>query len=307
MAIASELPFTLEFIKEYDHAITLCCSLFYDNIEEALKSSLPTVSFQENDPISIAFSAPADGRLYLDALDIIPSEYGCTMDDDGRIYYGSSNKVLPLYKLDGNEFDELRVDNFLIEVRTLGASYFGWLQIEPKQLLHKEWEIMVTDLESTAIGLSQDIVQRNIGFGKFDSIAVPPRQLRQFLILKNRAACFLTALYDIADNPRFTIKTEYLRIDRTKDIKMDLKSIREELRRPHQSRYVLAPNKITCYDTQENRQLKKIVNYCVEQIKEFNSTVSKLIAADIGNQTPYASGYTGTPRIPVYPGLSVHG
>ena len=129
-----KLPFTLEFIKEYENAVVIPCSLFYDNVDDAQKSSIPTISFQENDPISIVFHAPADGRLYLDALDVIPGEYGCTLDYDGRIYYGASDKVLPLYKLDGNEFDELRVDNFLIEVKTEGKSYFGWLRVEPKQL-----------------------------------------------------------------------------------------------------------------------------------------------------------------------------
>ena len=78
-----------------------------------------------------------------------------------------------------------------------------------KTALQSEWEIMVVDLENAAIGLSQDIIQKNIGFGKLDSIAIPPKQLRQFLIFKKRAACFLIALYDIADNPRFSIETVY--------------------------------------------------------------------------------------------------
>lgn len=290
MAIVSNLPFTLDFIKDYEIPIPEHCSLFFDDINEALRSSTPTIAIQENDPITIRFNGEAGTRLYLDALDIIPSEYGCLLDEQGRIFYEASEEPLPLYRIEGNEFDELRVDNFLIEVKHGSTSYFGWLQVQPKQLQQSEWEIMISDLENVATGLSQDIVQRNIGFGDLSSLAIPPKQLRQFLIFQKRAPKFLSALYDIAENPRFSIRTEYVQVERSRDVAMDLRSIRHELQKPNYSHLVLAPQKSICYDTQENRQLKRIINYCIERIKEFHSTVNKLVLnADELDRSPYSS------------------
>ena len=292
MAIVSDLPFVLEFQKDYTtiEPVVIPCALFYDDKAEALSSKVPTVVIQENDPISISFHAEEEARLYLDALDIIPAEFGCELDKDGRIYYAASPERLPLYRLGNDEFDELRVDNFLLEVHVENKIFYGWLQIQPKQLYQNEWEIMVEDLEHVATGLAQDIVQRNIGFGEFSSIAIPPEQLRQFLILQKRAPRLLSALYDIANNPRFAITTNYVRVERTKDVVMDNNSIRQELRKPNQGRFILAPQKSLNYNTQENRYLKKLINFCIKRIEEFSSTIENLLSKDnLITNSPYHS------------------
>lgn len=276
MGIVSDLPFCLDFVVEYEnYPLVKKCSLFFDCVEDALNSTEPTVVIQENDPVSIMLTSEKQCRLYLDALDIVPIEYGCQLDNEGRVFFEADGSKLPLYQ-PGKEFDELRVDNFLMEVIQDDLHVYGWLKICPKQLIQSEWEMMVSDLEHEAIGLAQDIVQRNIGMGDLSGLAIPPKQLRQFLIFQKRAQRFLAALHDIAENPRFSIRTEYVQVERNRDVATDVRSIREGLRKPDYSNSVMAPRKVVCYDTPENRQLKKIVKYCTACIREFNATIKSL-------------------------------
>lgn len=288
MAIVSDLPFTLNFIKEYLEPQTLCCELFYDSLKEALESKTPTVIVQENDPVSILFSCEEEAKLYLDALDIIPEEYDCKIDDRGRIYRNAEAEKFPLYMTEGNEFDVLRVDSFVIEIEVGDKHFYGWMQVVPKQLDQNEWEIMITDLEEIANGLSQDIVQRSIGLGDIPHIAIPPKLFREFLIFEKNSDKLLAALYDIAENPRFSIKTDYERFDDSRDVALDSKSIREGLKKPHYSRHILAPKKSLCFDTQENRYLKKIIRFCIERIRDFKLTVENMLHNDEITQMPYA-------------------
>ncbi|MBQ7278825.1 MAG: DUF2357 domain-containing protein [Clostridia bacterium] len=292
MAIVSDLPFTLVFQIEYvKNPVDYPCKLFYDTPEEALNSDTVTVCIKENDPVSILFTGESSDRLYLDALDIIPIQYGCEIDDEGRIFHYASEEPIPLFRYEENQFDELRVDSFLIDVVAQGQHYYGWLKIEPKMLSSDEWEIMVSDLEDEANGLAQDIVQRNIGCGNLTSLAIPPRQLRQFLLFRERASRFLSSLYDIAEFPRFAIITEYVDVDRSKEVRMDAKAIGIELRKPNRDRFVKAPQKSISYDTKNNRHLKRMVNYCFSRIDEFHGTVNALLEAiDRQSQnSPYQS------------------
>ena len=288
MDTVSDLPFTLLFTKAYEFPMVMKCTHFYNSESDALNNHEPTVIIEENDPIDITFNAPPGSRLYLDALDIIPIDYGCKIDEEGRIFHDPTDAPLPLYRINDNEFDELRVDNFLMEIKLPDHSYFGWVCIQPKLLSISEWEIMIRDLEKEAAGLSQDIVQKNIGFGDLESISIPPKQLRQFLIFTKHASRFLAALYDITNKPHFNIKTEYIEAEREKDVNKDTKSIRMDLQRPNFGRYILAPQKQINYDTRDNRQLKKIIKYCFERIREFHNTVEHLLNEQL-QDSPYTS------------------
>lgn len=95
-----------------------------------------------------------------------------------------------------------------------------------KPMSINEWTMMKDDLEKEMVGLAQDIVRRNIGFGNKKYGDVPPKVLYDFIVIKKYAQSVLVALLDIVENPRCEIATQYKKVVNNKNCRLDEESIK---------------------------------------------------------------------------------
>ena len=260
MAIVSNLPFKLQVIKKFPVETHQEGVLFFDDEKEVWKKEVVTLSIEENDEIEILFdSEDENAKLYLEALDIVPlDDRKIAYDSEGRIYRMPNLEPFVLYKVNSG-FDVLCVDTFQISVYCYEKWYYGTLQVLPKPMNLDEWIMMKDDLEKEMVGLAQDIVRRNIGFGNQKYGNVPPKVLYDFIVIRKYAQSLLVALMDIAENPRCEIVTEYKKVGNNKNCRLDEESIRRYATRAGSEATYKVPVKVVNYDIQDNRILKNII------------------------------------------------
>lgn len=270
MAIVSDLPFTLKIIKMFPKPTEFKASLFFDKEEEIWSSNLPTVSIEENEDVSILFdSDDSSARLYLEAMDIIPTDdKNVLTDENGYLYRGPSKSEFVLYK-NGSGSDALCVDLFRIIVLSHGEKYYGTLQVLPKPVSLQEWNIMKDDLECEMTGLAQDIIRRNIGIGHVKSGSIPPKALYEFMVINQNADSLLAALIDISANPRFEIRTEYRDVPDSFQHELDSETVKRYVMRAGSEAFLKVPEKIVYYDIQDNRMLKMMLQYFNKRLENF--------------------------------------
>ena len=268
MDTAYNLPFVF--------SINNCFSTFSKIEEEIYLDSFRGFEIEENDEIDLLFdSKDSDARLYLEALDILPDEYGTFYDENGDIYRSPSSTKIPLYRNDSH-YDALRVDSFRIKIKCQGDTYYSLLSVLPKQLSKTEWTMMRDDLENEIVGLAQDLVRRNIGLGQNKAGILPPKKVYRFFILKKYASKILSALIDLNESPKHKIRTVYEYKDRSKSTKIDNTTIQTYLKRGGIDSKLLVPIKTVDYDIQENRLLKHIISIYDEELNKFIEIVREI-------------------------------
>jgi len=275
MAIVSDLPFKLQVIKKFPKETYQEGKLFFDNEKEIWKKEAVTLSVEENDEIEVLFeSEDENAKLYLEALDIVPlDDRKIAYDSEGYIYRMPSSESFVLYKDDG-KFDALCVDTFQISVYCYKTWYYGVFQVLPKPMSINEWTMMKDDLEKEMVGLAQDIVRRNIGFGNKKYGDVPPKVLYDFIVIKKYAQSVLVALLDIVENPRCEIATQYKKVVNNKNCRLDEESIKRYATRAGSEATYKVPVKVINYDIQDNRILKNII---IDYESRLNSFLELLV------------------------------
>ncbi|MBD5448925.1 MAG: DUF2357 domain-containing protein [Lachnospiraceae bacterium] len=270
MVTASDLPFELRVIKRFPDISYQDGVFFSNDAREIWKKEIITLSIEENDDIEILFnSKDSNAKLYLEALDIVPiDDRQIAYDEDGHIYRMPSDEPFILYK--GNsDYDALCVDIFQITVFCFETWYYGTLQVLPKPMNVGEWTMMKDELEKEMVGLAQDIVRRNIGIGKLKDGNLPPKILYDFIVIKKYAQSVLSALLDIAENPRCEIVTQYKKMANNRNCRLDEESIRRFATRAGSEATYKVPEKVTNYDIQDNRLLKRIVLDYEKRLNQF--------------------------------------
>lgn len=270
MAIVFDFPFELQIIKRFPEISYQYASNFSTDAKELWKNEIISLSIEENDDIEVLFdSDDPNARLYLEALDIIPIDDGKIFyDENGHIYRMPSEESFILYK--GNSgYDALCVDVFQISVFCHEQWYYGTLQVLPKPINIGEWTMMKEELEKEIVGLSQDIVRRNIGIGSLKYGNVPPKELYDFIVIKKYAKSVLVSLMDIAENPRCEIITQYKKVVNNKNCRLDEESIRRYATRAGSEATFKVPEKVTNYDIQDNRLLKRILLDYEKRLNDF--------------------------------------
>lgn len=263
MAIVSKLPFKLSCINPFSKNFIQEATCFYEEEREVWESGNVGLVIEEHENIDILFHAKdKKARLYLEALDIIPpSEAKVEYDELGRIYREPSEEAFSLYNSEKG-YDALCVDVFQISIFCEGKWYYSALQVNPKPMSLGEWTMMKDELEKEMTGLAQDIVRRNIGIGNLREGNLPPKALHNFIVIKKYAKQILTALMDIADNPRYEIVTRYKKVLSNKNCRLDEESVRRYVKRAGSEPTYKVPEKAIHYDIQDNRLLKRfLVNY----------------------------------------------
>lgn len=270
MAIASDLPFKLQVIKRFPNISYQEGVIFSNDAKEIWEQGMITLSIEENDDIEILFySEDMNAKLYLEALDIVPiDDRKIAYDQEGYIYRMPSLDPFILYK--GNSgYDALCVDTFQISIFCCNTWYYGALQVLPKPMDVSEWVMMKDELEKEMVGLAQDIVRRNIGIGKLKDGDLPPKILYDFIVIRKYAQSVLGALLDIAENPRCEIITQYRKMTNNRNCRLDEESVRRFATRAGSEPTYKVPEKVTNYDIQDNRLLKRIVLDYEKRLNQF--------------------------------------
>ncbi|MDR1771503.1 MAG: hypothetical protein LBS02_12815 [Hungatella sp.] len=270
MDIVSDLPFKLQLIINFPNKTIQNATKFYVNEQQIWQENIMTLTAEENDEIEVLFNSDDEGaRLYLDALDIMPFDDENVKEDEfGHIYRLPSEKAFMLYESNAN-YDALRVDVFKISVLCQGTWYYGTFQILPKPMSSQEWVMMKADLEVEIKGLAQDIVRRNIGIGQFKNGDIPPKALYDFFIIRRYSKNVLTALVDIAENPRYEIITQYETISSNSNCAFDSETVKRYVMRAGAEPTFKVPVKVICYDIQDNKLLKMIILEYEKRINRF--------------------------------------
>lgn len=271
MGIVSDLPFEFDIkrvFKGYNSKKTN--GFFYDSEEEAWEHSQELYQVEENEEIEVLFNASdMNARLYLEALDIVPPDEEETFfDEKGQLYRKPKEDRFFLYK-HNKGYDALCVDTFLIIVHCSSRIFFSTLKVCPKPFNENEWVMMKDDLENEITGLAQDLVRRNLGFGKRYQGNLPPKILRDFIVMQKYSKKILPALIDIVDSPRYEIVTRYKKVLDTKNCRIDERSVRRYITRAGSESFYQVPEKVINYDIQDNRILKMILQNYEKRLNEF--------------------------------------
>ena len=286
MAIVSDVPFKLMAVHYHPRYCEQSGNLFFSDENECWESDEYTLSIEENEEISILFdSDDPKSKLYMSALDVLPENDGNTLEDDeGHLYRKPSDTPFYLYKSEDN-YDQLRVDVFIIHIVSNGISYYGNLRILPKQLTVKEWSMMRDDIENEIRGLSMDIVSKRIGLGGQGLKSFSPEVVYGFVVIEKYFNSVLMSLTDISENPRLEINTYYEKKHDKGELiqKSDSETIRRYMIRSGSMPYVYIPEKQAEYDIPENRLLKKIVNEYEDRVSQFISLIDEIEAFSIDN------------------------
>lgn len=270
MATASDVPFVFTIKRNFSTFSKNTDGKFYTTEVEAWKSEEGSYKVEENEEIEVEFnSTDKSAKLYLEALDIIPlHKVGINSDIDGQLYRTPSQTPFYLYK-NGEDYDALCVDTFLIKVVCNNAVYFSTLQVLPKPFSVDEWGMMRDDLEQEITGLAQDLIRRNLGIGGIKEGKLPPKILHDFIIMQKYSKRILPALMDISENPRCQIITHYKKVIDTKNSKLDERSVRRYITRAGSESFYQVPEKVINYDIQDNRILKMIIQNYQRRLSEF--------------------------------------
>lgn len=246
-------------------------SKFSMNERDIWENGFYTLAAEENETLEVLFdSADKNARLYLEALDVMPyDDKNLFEDEEGRLYRTVSPESFLLCSSDSTT-DTLRVDSFKMSIYCNEKWYYGVLNILPKAMSKKEWKMMKDDLEKEVRGLAQDIIQKNIGIGN-KNIKIPPRILYDFMILKKYSKRVIMALMNIAENPKCEIVTEYenVSLQKNNERNFDAATMRRYATRSGCDARWKIPVKRTCYDIQENRLLKNMLQEYDDKLVEF--------------------------------------
>lgn len=280
MDTVSNIPFELKIIQHFPKYKEISAVNFSKSETDIWKDEFVSISAEENDEINILFNSDdSSARLYLEALDIIPlDDENVLEDENGKLYRTVSANSFVLYA-NNPKYDALRMDSFKISVFCEGEWYYGVFEILPKPITKSEWNIMKDDLEQEITGLAQDIVRRNIGIGNLKNGNIPPEIIYDFLIIKKYSSKVIMALVDIADNPRYEIKTEYTNVMLTNSekYKFDAQTMRRYAIKSGSEPTLHVPVKMINYDIQDNRILKDIL---CEYEKILNIFIKLIIEAE---------------------------
>ena len=271
MDIVSRTPFTLKLIQRFPGYKESVGSKFSMNERDIWENGFYTLAAEENETLEVLFdSADKNARLYLEALDVMPyDDKNLFEDEEGRLYRTVSPESFLLCSSDSTT-DTLRVDSFKMSIYCNEKWYYGVLNILPKAMSKKEWKMMKDDLEKEVRGLAQDIIQKNIGIGN-KNIKIPPRILYDFMILKKYSKRVIMALMNIAENPKCEIVTEYenVSLQKNNERNFDAATMRRYATRSGCDARWKIPVKRTCYDIQENRLLKNMLQEYDDKLVEF--------------------------------------
>ena len=248
MDIVSNLPFQLDFFSMWGERTA--CIRFTREWQGVFQQPV-TCRVVENEDSYFKFnSEDSEARFYLEAFDGIPQAYNICKDEEGALYRLPSEERIPLFQNQAG-FDPLSVDRFQMRVVCSTGTYYGILEVVPKQLEDNEWTIMKRELEADMKHLGQQAVRRQ--YGNLPSLT--KEEWGCLTLVQSKGQRMLSTMQDILERPKYEIQTVHVRTNADRSRCHDQRTVGFSLQRQG-SVTTLERRKEVNYDIADNRFLK---------------------------------------------------
>lgn len=272
------IPFTLLFKLNFynDKERIFHVTEYYETERELFESvDKGVLEIKENIPFDVIFDcADSNAKFYMDGLDALPEQFTKEGMDDGEAYLSPSSDAVTLYGF--NETDEYYPyipGLYRIRIVVAEQIFFSWLKVIPKEIDESQWENMKNDVELEMRGLAQDLLRSSYGFSNQLNSTLPPAILQQYLIINKKFSNIMSAISDLYVRVNFKIKKEYVVVPVEKSGVIDEITIRHRVIHPETKDVIKTPLKKINYDLPENRLVKQIIQFLLEKLTDFITSV----------------------------------
>ncbi|MED2974584.1 DUF2357 domain-containing protein [Fictibacillus sp. B-59209] len=266
MDTLSNLPFILEF--KIGNKLPNRIVDFYSDENSVSEDTLLEIT--ENVPVEVLFkSEHEDSKLFFEGLESIPERF--VEEEDGIPYLAPAEYPIKIFK---QESYPLIPGKYLLRVDCLSISYYTLVAVKPNRVTEEQWEIMKEEVEEQLSGLAQDLIKSRMGLVYKELKMLAPRQISQFLILQKHYAKALAAITDLYTKANYRIKKNYQMVPIERVKTTDEKSVIHRLKYPEKQTELKSPINTFEYDLPENRWAKKIAQFVIINLKEFNNLVT---------------------------------
>lgn len=269
----NEYPFSLAFFQGKDQT-EVPLATFYKNEKELYENKdNEYIVLVEYLSLSIKFEAETkDAKFYMDGLDTLPERMVEENKDGGDVYLLPSKESILLYE-NNDEYYPFIPGFYRIIIEVHGELYYSWVKVVPKQIGESQWDIMKSEVEAELQGLAQDFIRRNLGIGNANIPSIPPKLLRQFIVIQSRFSSIMAAISDLMTKVNFSIRKDYQLIPKEKSKVIDAVTIQHRLSHPENEHMLKTPARKIEYDLPENRIIKKIIEQVINCLTDFISSI----------------------------------
>lgn len=268
MDLQCDLPFEVKFIYDNLYKDPIVINKFQPNKNTCIDP--PEYEIIENVYINLLFmSNNTDSRLYLYGLESLSVDR-VELDENGLSYISPSREPIAFYSKD---FYPLIPGDYLLRVFSDEKWYYTKVRISPKQMSSDQLDIMKGELENTLRGLAIDFIKKIYSSDRDKKRALPPKILREYMIISTHYSNVMAALTDLYKKINFRIRKEYI-LTREEKVKIiDMNTIKSSQMNNKNYNFVKAPKSVVNYDLTENRWVKYIVRNVVVLLDNFIESI----------------------------------
>lgn len=257
------------------------------------------VQVTENRDVSVRFEGNADYRLYMDGLDTLKEE-AVSEDADGEVYLKPSQRETTLFSYQERDGYYPFIPGYY-RIRVVGGekTYYSFLRVNPKQVTKEQWESMRDELESTVVGLAQDLVRRNSNIESFGDSPIPATYMRQWFILDKHKGSLINAMEEILRSPRTKVEKTYEVVPAARAKRLDEGSIKYLAQHPDKKGLIKEPIPFISHELPENIWVLQMVKNISDKMKvfgEFLSSYRKSVIEEIDRAKQWHSDDGSTIR-----------
>lgn len=250
-------------------------SFFYNNSEYKINKYYINDHFFENEfsfeiienkKVSINFeSIDRNARLYIYGIESLSDER-LEHDEYGETYLKPSDYPFYLYSKD---YYPLIPGLYMGKLISENKIYFLPFKVSPKQVDNNQLDEIKNDLENTMRGLAIDFVKKIYSVNESSSQALPPRILKEFMIIQKHYPFVLSALTDIYKKINYRIQKEYRWVKESRANRIDQVTVRTMQTTSFYDEQLKVPYSAINYDLPENRWIKFIIRNVLSLLDQF--------------------------------------
>lgn len=257
------IPFKLEFKQNNTYIVDNFARTEAD-LFKLTDDEIPVV--KENITLEIIFSSTnPDDKLSFDLLDIVYK------DDrfDELTYIQPSSEPITIYDSNATYTGALIPGYYQITVISNNESYYSWLKVKPKQVTEEQWIVMREEVEAELTGLARDILYKRTGTQLNEDSLLPLSLLNKIQLINSNFNKWKLAIYQIMSNPRYRIKREYHKINKSEASEIDhvaVKKMTFDAQATLKGKIYSVKNRCS-NDTLENRWLKFYITRITKNLR----------------------------------------
>lgn len=236
-------------------------------------SSSSCIEIYEYLDTRILFNGSKDYRLYIEGYENVffeaTDQQNISIDENGRLYYMTSDNEIVLYNSSLNEASYTMIPGYYeIKLENSTNAYYAWLKVIPKNLSIQEWEEMKNEIENTITGLSLEILERKIGYQDYeDGEKYKPNILNKIELFVKESSQLINYLKLIDEQPKFEVHKEYKKIQ-SQRIQVDKKSLALSARKSVKKNRGFGISRTIEYDISINRLMKSQIVYLKTELNQ---------------------------------------